>query len=131
MKRVVLFLIFIIMIGPVSAGIIVYNSLIPPAKEAIRGIRPVPDEVEYWQTPHETKVRGKGDCEDFSALIAERYYELGISFRMVIIETRGGPHMVLQVGAVYVDPIQPKIMLVKNYKVIKTYTYKEFQKRLG
>jgi len=130
MKKGILIILLIMFIGPVSAGIIIYNSLIPPAKEAIRGIRPVPDEVEYWQTPHETKVRGKGDCEDLAFLIAERYEADGICFQPVIINMGQGPHMVIHVGAFYVDSIRPRLIPAGRYKIVKAYDWKKLKGRL-
>ena len=130
MKKVLLVLLIIILIGPGSAGIIIYNSLIPPAKEAIRGIWPVADTVEHWQSTRETRERGAGDCEDFAFLIAERYEKDGICFRPVIINMGQGPHMVLQVGALYVDSIRPRLIPAGRYEIIKAYDWNKLKRRL-
>jgi hypothetical protein len=53
-----------------------YNpSVLPPAyQEAFKvtaRLFPVPDRVDYWQTPRETRERRKGDCEDFAFLLED------------------------------------------------------------
>lgn len=121
-------LIVCILMIPAGMYLYLYSVLIPPAREAVVGILPVPDRVDYWQSPAETRERGAGDCEDFTALIAEKYDQLGIPFSVCIIEEPQGEHMLLMVGAYYVDSVWPKLIKIKDHnQPIYTMTYKEFK----
>jgi len=125
MKRTILILLIIFAAGPIFLYSTVWSVLIPPAREAIAGIRPVADKTDYWQQGWETRQRGAGDCEDFAILIGERYEQDGIGFRMAVIDMGNGPHMVLLTGGYYIDSIRPKLIPIKKYPAIKIYTWKE------
>jgi transglutaminase-like putative cysteine protease len=47
-------------------------------KEAMR-VRPTKDSADYWQTPDETRTRGKGDCEDLAFLLEDEARRQGLA----------------------------------------------------
>ena len=130
MKKGILMLLLILSAGPIFMYYTLYTTLISPAKEAVKGIQPIAEEVDYWQTEAETRLRGAGDCEDFSILIGERYKAEGLPFRFVVIDMGDAEHMVLQVGAYYIDSVRPKLMRIGRYPAIWSCTYTEMQKIL-
>lgn len=130
MKTIIVMMVLLLLIPVFMFGTI-WTSLIPPAREAVKGILPVADRTDYWQKGWETRARGAGDCEDFGALIAERYAKDGIGFRMAIIDMGRGPHMVLLVGAFYIDSVRPRLIPAKKYTPLVIYSWEEFQRRQG
>jgi len=131
MKGAIIFLLLIFVGVPVAMVSYVYHGLVPPAKEAIEGMVYVSDVTDHWQSADESRIRGAGDCDDFTGLIAEKYYQLGIPFRVVIIDGVHAQHMVLQVGGVYVDSVRPRLIrITKRNQPLVSYTYKEFKRHL-
>ena len=131
MKKGLLILAGILAVGPLWMWFTLYTTLVSPAKEAVRGIEPTAEEIDYWQSPAETRARGAGDCEDFAILIAEKYYKEGLPFRMAIIDLGDSKHMVLQVGAYYIDSVRPRLMLVSRNPPIWTCDYEYLQRKLN
>ena len=131
MKGAIVFLALIFVGVPVMMTAYVWHGLVPPAREAIKGMVYISDGVDYWQSPAESRMRMAGDCEDHAALIAEKYHEIGIPFSVVIIDGVHAQHMVIQVGGVYVDSVRPRLIrITKRNQPLVSYTYKEFKRHL-
>ena len=62
------------------------------------------DRVEYWQTPEETVLIGKGDCEDISVYMMNELREEGIASELVVIEGNGVVHTLVLIGDRIYDP---------------------------
>ena len=86
----------------------------------IKKIKYISDKKDYWQTPVETFIRGKGDCEDFARLALDI---------LVHIQKRKNVRFIIYIGtekgqchAVCVFPYYGKYNVFSNDKY---YTHKD------
>lgn len=89
----------------------------------------VPDNGDVWQLPHETLMRGAGDCEDFSLLFMFLIYKnLGIESHLVRVD-RGilGNHFLVRMeNGRYYDPMVSffkDMNLDERWKILDVYNY--------
>lgn len=86
------------------------------------------DKADYWQLPKQTYKRKKGDCEDFSLLLAYLLeIEFDIKTKLVLIGKGSGRHILVKYNGIYVDAIHgySRTKLESGWNIIHTIPYPE------
>jgi len=90
----------------------------------------IPDENDYWQSPHETEDRGGGDCEDLAVYLM---YFLGEDSEFVAVQLAKGRHALVRYRGMYLEPhkygttynpseIEPLVVVIYSYNAVMTYS---------
>lgn len=117
-----------------------FDSIIEAFNWVHENIKPVSDEVEYWQTPSETLDRMAGDCEDLVILLMEFAHEMGyrpeFQFWGITYEYPDGyvvemHHAMAMIDGDLYDPMFGLINDTRNYQYERSLTYEQTMNAAG